>query len=67
MGWMLIWQAAIASGKIGKDDDAYYTSKILTAKFYAGSLLPMVYGKIAAIQKNDRSLLHMTESIFTQS
>ncbi len=25
MGWMLIWQAAIASGKIGKDDDAYYT------------------------------------------
>ena len=67
MGWMLIWQAAIASGKIGKDDNAYYTSKILTAKFYAGSLLPMVYGKIAAIQKNDRSLLHMTESIFTQS
>ncbi len=66
MGWMLIWQAAIASEKIGKDDDTYYTSKILTAKFYASSLLPMVYGKIAAIQKNDRSLLHMTESLFTQ-
>ncbi len=64
MGWMLIWQATIASGKLGKDDDAYYTSKILTAKFYASSLLPMVYGKILAIRKNDRSLLQMTDALF---
>jgi hypothetical protein len=67
MGWMLIWQATIASGKLGKDDDAYYTSKILTAKFYASSLLPMVYGKILAIRKNDRSLLQMTEALFTHA
>ena len=64
MGWMLIWQATIASGKLGKDDDAYYTSKILTAKFNASSLLPMVYGKILAIRKNDRSLLQMTDALF---
>ena len=69
LGWMLIWQAAIAAGKAGKGngDETYYTAKILTAKFYAGSLLPAVYGKIAAIRKNDRSLLQMTDALFTQS
>ena len=49
MGWMLIWQADIAARNTGKGngDETYYASKILTAKFYAGSLLPAVYGKIA--------------------
>ena len=69
LGWLLIWQAAIAAEKSGSDggaDDFYYSSKILTAKFYAGSLLPAIYGKIAAIQKKDRSLLHITEEMFAQ-
>jgi hypothetical protein len=67
MGWMLIWQAVIAAGKVGKGtgDETYYTAKILTAKFYASSLLPMVYGKILAIRKNDRCLLQMTDALFT--
>ena len=69
MGWMLIWQAAVASGKAGNGngDEIFYAAKILTAKFYAGSLLPAVYGKIAAIRKNDRSLLQMTDALLTQS
>ena len=48
----------------GNGDKPYYTAKILTAKFYASSLLPMVYGKILAIRKNDRSLLQMTDALF---
>jgi hypothetical protein len=66
---MLIWQAAIAARNVekGYGDKPYYTAKILTAKFYASSLLPMVYGKILAIRKNDRSLLQMTDALLTQS
>lgn len=69
MGWMLIWQAAIASRKAGNGngDETFYTAKTLTAKFYISSLLPAVYGKILAIRKNDRSLLQMTEALYTQS
>jgi len=69
LGWMLIWQAVIAAKKIenSNGDGNYYTAKILTAKFYASSLLPAVYGKILAIRKNDRSLLQMTDALFMQS
>jgi hypothetical protein len=69
LGWMLIWQAVIAAKKIenSNGDENYYTAKILTAKFYASSLLPAVYGKILAIRKNDRSLLQMTDALFMQS
>ena len=48
-------------------EHALDTAKILTAKFYATSLMSAVYGKIAAIRKNDRSLLQMTDELFTQS
>ncbi|MRR17249.1 MAG: acyl-CoA dehydrogenase, partial [Deltaproteobacteria bacterium] len=69
MGWMLIWQAAIAAGKTGngQGDEPFYTSKILTAKFYISSLLPVVYGKILSIRNNDRSLLQMTDALVAQS
>ncbi len=69
MGWMLIWQATLAAGKArdSRGDEAFYAAKILTAKFYIGSLLPMVYGKILAIRNNDRSLLQMTDALYAQS
>jgi len=69
MGWMLIWQAAVASGKAGngKGDEIFYAAKILTAKFYISSLMPEVYGKILAIRRNDRSLLQMADALFMQS
>jgi len=69
MGWMLIWQAAIAARNVEKNngDKPYYSAKILTAKFYITSLMPAIHGKIMAIQKNDRSLLQMTDELFTQS
>jgi hypothetical protein len=66
LGWILIWQAAIASRNAGHDhnDTAYYGAKIVTAKFYAGSILPAVHGKIEAVYKNDKSLLQMEEALF---
>jgi hypothetical protein len=67
LGWMLIWQAAIACRDIDHDpvDKAYYETKVLTAKFYTGSILPAVHGKIEAIYKNDKSLLQMEEAYFS--
>lgn len=47
-------------------DASFYASKIVTAKYYIGSLLPMVKGKIEAIQKNDKSILEMNEAFFTE-
>jgi len=66
LGWMLIWQAAIASRVSGHDpiDRDYYAAKIVTAKFYAGTVLPAVHGKIEAIYKYDKSLLQMEEGLF---
>lgn len=66
LGWMLIWQAVIVCRDTDHDpiDKAYYEAKILTARFYAGSVLPAVHGKIEAIYKNDKSLLQMDEALF---
>lgn len=63
LGWMFIWQAKIAHDSLvkHKTDATFYTSKINTAEFYIGSILPIVHGKIEAIKRNDKSLLHMGE------
>lgn len=45
-------------------DAAFLTSKIVTAKYYIGSFLPLVEGKITSIKKNDRSFLEMEEALF---
>jgi alkylation response protein AidB-like acyl-CoA dehydrogenase len=67
LGWMFIWQAWTAheNEAVGNDRDRrFYAGKINTAKFYIGSLLPAVYGKIDAIKQFDRSFVEMDESIF---
>jgi hypothetical protein len=67
LGWMFIWQACTAqkseAGSSGNDKQ-FYAGKISTAKFYIGSLLPAVYGKIDAIKQFDRSFVQMDESLF---
>jgi alkylation response protein AidB-like acyl-CoA dehydrogenase len=69
LGWMFIWQAKRAcDNKATNSADAqFYDSKIDTARFYIGSLLPRVYGKIEAIKRHDRSFLAMGASIFVPS
>jgi len=69
LGWMFIWQAkkACDNKATQREDEQFYASKINTAQFYIGSLLPRVYGKIEAIKHYDRSFLSMGESIFVPS
>jgi alkylation response protein AidB-like acyl-CoA dehydrogenase len=66
LGWMFLWQAGIACRKIeaGAGHSAFYSSKLNTAKFYVGVLMPLVHGKIDIIKKNDKSLAAMGEELF---
>ncbi len=61
LAWLLLWQANVATGcKAEKSDKKeFYEGKINTAKFYIGSFLPVVSGKISAIRKNEASILAM--------
>jgi len=69
LGWMFIWQAKQAwdNKAAQSEDEQFYASKINTAQFYIGSLLPRVYGKIEAIKQFDRAFVNMGESIFVSS
>lgn len=40
-----------------------YESVLKTAKFYIGSVLPEIYGKVEAISMNDKTLLEMTSDL----
>jgi len=68
LGWLFLWQAraarerlAISQKQFNTHNDeapdyfnnAFYTGKIVTAKYYLGTLLPLVTGKFEAIRKND--------------
>jgi hypothetical protein len=66
LGWMFLWQARVAcqSGAEGSGDDPFYASKLDTARFYVGSLLPLVHGKIEAIRRNEQAFARMDESRF---
>ncbi len=68
LGWMLLWQARIAceSSAKGDGEGQFYASKINTAKFFIGSVLPLTYGKIEAIKRNDKSFSNMGEDIFPE-
>jgi hypothetical protein len=66
LGWMFLWQARVAceNGGESSGDDSFYGSKLHTARFYVGSLLPLVHGKIEAIRRNEQAFLGMDEAIF---
>ena len=66
LGWLFLWQAKVAhDGELTASiNGKFYTSKVNIAKFYIGSLLPAVYGKIDTIMKNDQSLLNLEEDFF---
>lgn len=69
LGWIFLWQATIAqrkllTHKVAPSESSFYEEKILTARFYLGTMLPAVLGKMDAISRNDRSLLEMRHSAF---
>jgi alkylation response protein AidB-like acyl-CoA dehydrogenase len=69
VAWMLLWQAAAAheklnAGGVSEADIPFLGSKINTAKFFIGSVLPQVTGRLDAIQRNDEAFLRMEAAYF---
>ncbi|MDX9763148.1 MAG: acyl-CoA dehydrogenase [Desulfomonilia bacterium] len=62
LGWQHLWRAMAAVGKMESATAAekvFYESRLMTARYYIGSVLPGIYGKIEAININDRALLEV--------
>ncbi len=54
MGWMLLWRALTASGRLSagakKKDMIFYNAQIKTAEFFISTMIPVTLGKMDAIQ-----------------
>jgi len=72
VAYLLLWQATIACEKLnalGKKPEenaeaAFYSGKIMTARFFAHQLLPHIHSYAAAITSGDRSSLDIAEEAF---
>ncbi|MGO9138594.1 MAG: acyl-CoA dehydrogenase [Syntrophales bacterium] len=69
LGWIFLWQAIVAERNLLDTGSAshaslFYKEKFLTARFYLGTILPVVRGKMGAIRNNERSLLEIRHSTF---
>jgi alkylation response protein AidB-like acyl-CoA dehydrogenase len=67
LGWLFLWQAAIAQKRLAQSptDASFYKSKVNTARFFIGSVLPTIHGKSRAIMQNEKALLSVDETSFT--
>jgi alkylation response protein AidB-like acyl-CoA dehydrogenase len=72
VAYLLVWQAVIAQEKlnaIGKrpEEDAeaaFYSGKVMSARFFVNNLLPRAYSNIEGIMNGDRSALEIVEEAF---
>lgn len=64
-GWQHLWQAMVAQEKLTKvpSESSFYESKLMTAKYYIGSVLPTIYGKMEAIKRDEKTLLNITSDL----
>jgi len=69
MAYLLLWQAIIAQGKLdglGKAPEespeaAFYSGKVMNARFFINNIMPQVYSRAEGIFSNDRSALEIAE------
>jgi hypothetical protein len=72
MAYLLTWQAVIAQEKLdslGKKPEedaeaAFYSGKVMGARFFVNNLLPQAYSHIEAIMNGDRAALEIAEEAF---
>ena len=72
MAYLLLWQAVIAQGKLealGKSpkesaEAAFYSGKVMAARFFVTNLLPAILHRAEGILSGDRSVLEIEEVAF---
>ena len=72
MGYLLLWQAVVAQEKLealGKTpresaEAAFYSGKVMGARFFVNNLLPAVLHRADGILSGDRSALEIEEAAF---
>ncbi len=64
--WMLLWRAAIAKQKIGKNkkDDMFYEGQVRGAEYFISSILPATTGKMIAILGSNSAAVEIPEEAF---
>ena len=72
IGSLLLRQAVVAqaaldaggTGPTGKDDTAFYTGKLASARWFARNVLPELTARRAIIEQADSSLMEIPENAF---
>ncbi len=68
MAWMLLWRATIACQKLEenpkKKDVAYYEGLIKSAEYFSQSVLPVTFGKMAAIKEMGGAAIEIEDEAF---
>ncbi len=68
-GYMLLWGAHVAQGKLdagvdGETARAFYTGRVASAKFFIHNLLPNVDALAASCKSEDKTVLELEEECF---
>ncbi|GAA1555961.1 acyl-CoA dehydrogenase [Actinomadura kijaniata] len=69
VGWLLARQAAVAlttldTGSADADDTAFYQGKLAAARFFAGTVLPELTARLAALRDTDNALMDLDAAAF---
>ncbi|MGE2736173.1 acyl-CoA dehydrogenase [Mycolicibacterium vaccae] len=68
LGWLLLRHAEVAlaalDGEVGKQDEAFYTGKVATARFFAKNVLPMISAQRTVLEAVDLTAMELPESGF---
>src|SRR5690606_1059592 len=66
VSWQFLWQAIVAQKALASGDGnpAFYRSKLATARYYIGAILPSTHTICALIKSEEDSALHFREEWF---
>lgn len=64
LAWFWVRMAKLAISKLGDDDTGFYQSKLNTARFFMGRLLPQTQGLAAGIRSGSELMMGFEETAF---
>ncbi len=66
MGWMLLWRAVIAAGKVEgkKKDKNFYIGQMKSAEYFIDTVIPITVGKMSSVLKGSDAAISIPEEAF---